>query len=231
MYLGNTRLPPNTLLEEKIMLSINNGWDVAHLLMHSSFDELHEAHSLCNEASEIEVNTVEDTECFSLAQQVEYIDDSVKKHLVKSVILFQAGMEAILNWLQSIDTSISNKGSFSEKWEKAFKSKGVDYDFSYYRNFYENYRIHIVHPDKDERFETINTLKFYDVYEGVKSGWLADAALSEAVGNKHDKNSWKIMCNAHQLPSSINTSTYPNPQEIARHLRLRYRKHLNTIKP
>ena len=213
------------------MLRINNGWDVAHLLMHSSFDELGAAHSLCENISIIEVDSIEESKCFSLALRIEDVDGRTKKHLVKSIILFQSGMEAIFNWIQSIDTSISNKGSFCEKWEKAFEAKGISHDFSQYRSFYENYRIHIVHPDKDERFETINTLSFPDVYEGIKSGWLAEAALSETVGHKHDKSSWKIMCNSHQLPSSIKISNYPKPQEVARLLRLRYQGYLKEIKP
>lgn len=212
------------------MSTINNGWDVAYLLMHSSLDELGTAHSLCENTSDIEINSVPENECFFLAPKIEGVYTCVRKHLVKSVVLFQSGMEAIINWIQSIDTSIPKNGSFAEKWENAFKAKSSDYDFSPYKEFYKNYRVHIVHPDKEERFETINNLSFSEVYEGIKSGWLAFAALSEVTGNKHDNDSWKIICDAHQLPSSIDKSIYPNPQEIAQLLRLKHRKYLGKLK-
>ena len=211
------------------MATINNGWDVAHLLMHSSLDELGAAHSLCDNVSKIDIDSVKETECFFLAPKIEGVESCVKKHLVKSVVLFQAGMEAIIHWIQSIDASIPKNGSFAKKWEKAFKAKSSNYDFSPYRDFYESYRIHIIHPDKDERFETINNLCFTEVYEGIKNGWLAYAGLSEAVGYKHDNDSWGVMCRTHQLPSSIDISSYPNPQESARLLRLRYRNYLNKL--
>ncbi len=210
-------------------MTINDGWDVAHLLMHSSLDELGSAHSLHEDISKIDIDATEETECFMLSPKVESIDNSIKKHLVKSVVLFQAGMEAVIHWAQSIDSSIPQSRSFSKKWENAFIAKGSHYDFSPYKSFYENYRIHIVHPDRDERFKTINDLSFTDVYEGIQNGWLAYAALSDVIGFKHDEDSWHVMCRAHQLPTSITVLNYPCPHEVIRSLNLKYRSYLNRL--
>lgn len=86
-----------------------------------------------------------------------------------------------------------------------------------------------MHPDKEERFETINNLEFSEVYEGIKAGWEAYAKLSGAVGYKHDDDSWKIMCSTHNLPTDLETSNLVNPKEVSRLLNLRYRKYLDRI--
>lgn len=208
---------------------ITNGWDVAHLFMHSSLDELAAAHNIYVAAGKVDVDSIDEQECFFLSPKMEFQDTNVKKHLVKAVALFQAGMEAVFHWMQNIDPEIKSNKGFANNWEEAFKKKGINFNFSKYRTFYEEYRIHIMHPDKEERFETINNLEFHEVFEGIKAGWLAYKALSEAVGYKHDDGSWKIMCNAHDLPTDLGTLSLINPKEVARLLNLRHGKYLRRM--
>lgn len=202
---------------------------MAHLFMHSSLDELSAAHNIYVEAGKIDVDSVEEKECFILSPQVEFQDTNIKKHLVKAVSLFQAGMEAVFHWMKEIEPDIESNNGFSKKWEGAYKKKGIKYDFSKYKTFYEEYRIHIMHPDKEERFETINNLEFSEVYNGIEAGWDAYKILSGAVGYKHDDNSWAIMCDAHDLPANLNSWNLVNPKEISRLLNLKYRKYLDRI--
>ncbi len=211
------------------MPAINNGFDVANLLMHSALDELCAAHTLCEKVNDMDLDTIDETDCFLISPRIEGIDISIKKNLIKSIVLFQSGMEAIIHWIQNQDPCISSKGSFSEKWENAFNSKNIDFDFSHYKNFYKYYRIHIVHPDRNERFETLNNLTFSDVYNGIQEGWLAYAALSEAIGYKHDDNSWEVMCKAHNLPVTMRGGNYLVPSDVIISLNKKYRKYLDRI--
>lgn len=211
------------------MTAIENGFDVANLLIHSALDELCVANRICQKINEIEPEKIEAPDCFFVSPNIESMDTSIKKHLIKSIVLFQSGMEAIIHWVQSQDSSISGKGSFAKKWINAFTAKDIDYDFSKYKNFYKNYRIHIVHPDRKERFETINNLIFIDIYNGLKCGWDAYAALSSAIGFKHDENSWEIMCGAHELPITSDNLDYCNPKELVILLNKKYRIHLNKV--
>lgn len=91
---------------------INNGWDVAHLFMHSSLDELSAAHNIYVETGKIDVDSIDEQECFTLSPQIEFQDTNIKKHLVKAVSLFQAGMEAVFHWMTEIDPDIKSKNGF-----------------------------------------------------------------------------------------------------------------------
>jgi hypothetical protein len=213
------------------MSAINNGFDVANLLMHSALDELNAAHTFCEKVNNIDIEKIEEPDCFFESPRIEGIDTSIKKHLIKSTVLFQSGMESIIHWIQNQDLTIRNGRTFSQKWENALNSKNVNFDFSDYKSFYENYRIHLVHPDKNTRFETFNNLIFSDVYNGINTGWQAYAAMSEAIGYKHDDNSWQVMCRAHNLPITLNGADYVVPNELIILLNKKYRKYLDRISP
>ncbi len=211
------------------MSAINNGFDVAHLLMHSALDELSAANTFCVKINDINITNIEEPDCFFVSPRIEGMDTSIKKHLIKAIVLFQSGMESIIHWIQNQDSTIKSGRSFAQKWENALDSKNVDFDFSDYKIFYENYPIHLVHPDKDERFETFNNLTFSDVYYGINKGWQAYAAMSDAIGYKHDSNSWQIMCSTHTLPETLDGINYVIPNELIVLLNKKYRKYLDKI--
>ena len=45
-------------------MPLDDGWDVAHLVMHSAFDELEYAHELCQQILTIDLDTLSAQECF-----------------------------------------------------------------------------------------------------------------------------------------------------------------------
>lgn len=87
----------------------------------------------------------------------------------------------------------------------------------------------MVHPNKEERFETFNNLSFNDVYYGLNEGWSTYAAMPEAIGFKYDENSWQVMCSAHDLPKTLNGINYIIPNELIILLNKKYRKYLDII--
>jgi len=208
---------------------INNGFDAANLLIHSSLDEMKEAFNWVVKVNEIDINSLENGDCSFHSPKIENIDKSISKHLIKAIVLFQAGMESIIHWIGTKDTTIKSSGSFVFKWEYAFEAKNIKHDFSEYANFYRSYRIHLIHPDKEERFETFNNLIFSDVYQGLLAGWNAFYVLSGAIGHKHDEESWQIMCAAHGLPGSVQREDYVSPKEVISHLDKKYRIYLDSL--
>jgi len=53
--------------------------------------------------------------------------------------------------------------------------------------------------------------------------------MSEAIGFKHDENSWKIMRRAHTLPKTLDGLNYVAPNELIVLLNKKYRKYLDKI--
>lgn len=157
---------------------ISNGWQLAHMVIHSAFEQL------------------------NLAYQNKNNDMSLNK-LVTSVILFQSGMESLYYFMCSYDSKLQKKGSFKELWRNAFKGYNSDFNFDKYGDFYTEIRNAIAHPETEKRINKVNNLDFKTVYLGFKSGWEAFEELSSLTGKSHDNNSWEIMCSIHSLPSQV----------------------------
>lgn len=205
------------------MTEITNGWDVSHLVMHSAFDELSVAERFTKEIT-INIDECDSIKSFFIAGRIECNHSNARRHLVKATALFQAGMEALINHWISKYPELKFKGSFVETWKNAFAVKKVSDSFDCYASFYKDIRIAIIHPENADRIKKINNLTFWEVYSGIKCGWDATKILADAIGEKHDDNSWEIMCNLHGLSPNCIESDFPNLKVMSSKL---YKKHLD----
>ncbi|MFC1626429.1 hypothetical protein ACFL19_01860 [Pseudomonadota bacterium] len=208
------------------MIKINDGWDVADLVMHSAFDELHQASGLAFFPEKVE--EIEPKQCFFISNEMIQRQGSLRKHLVKVTVLFQAGMESLIYYYRTKYPEI-NKGNpcFVKKWDDALAAKGISPNFNEYASFYKDIRIALTHPDRPERIDKINSIGFLSIYQGIKSGWEAEVRLASALGRPHDKNSWETMCAIHQVPIEPLDHEYPDLINLISTLRRRHLKELN----
>jgi hypothetical protein len=192
------------------MGDISSGWDVSHLVMHSAFYELGEAAKLCR-VDPLDPQMVDPSQSFFLAGQIMQAHAQARRPLVKAVALFQAGMESLINYWSSEHPEILSKGTFVQKWEQAFVKKGQPANyFDDYAAFYSEVRNAVIHPDTPQRIATINQLSFIRVHKGIEHGWDAFRRLADAIGEPHDKDSWRIMCEAHGVPTDCPVESYPD---------------------
>ena len=208
------------------MFEICDGWDVANLVMHGAFDELGEA-SKAAHVGAVQVQVLDPAQCFFVGGEVEQRRASARRHLVKSVALFQAGMESLINHWGTKYPKISSGGSFVKKWEHAFTVKEQVFDFNDYATLYRKIRNAIIHPNTAERIATINTLGFLPVHRGIRCGWDAFGKLAASLGEPHDKDSWDIMCNAHGVPIDPSEGGFPDLTALRAELHKRYLDELN----
>ncbi|MFW5703361.1 MAG: hypothetical protein ACOCXQ_00830 [Patescibacteria group bacterium] len=138
---------------------------------------------------------------------------------IETILLFQAGMEAMIN--EEINT---NKAlikvrrereslqkrlkdiSFKNKWEQSYSALGVSDSGLYlekYLEFYRRYRIPITHPKN--RYFDITEYRFPTVYHGMYVGWMAFMALSTTWEEEARKDSWEQFCEECNLPSDFSS--------------------------
>ena len=208
------------------VLEIRDGWDVASLLMHGAFDELHGAR-LAAYTGDIQVSEIDPVQCFYVAAEILTKQNTARRCLVKSVALFQAGMESLISYWGTKYPEIEGGGGFVNRWIHAFESKGLPSDFDDYACFYRGIRNAIMHPETDERIATINTLRFLSVHRGIRSGWDAFEKLGSAIGEQHDEDSWGIMCRAHDVPENPSDTEFPDLEELCAALYKRHTDELN----
>jgi len=199
------------------MDDIRTGWDVAYLVMHSAFDELGAAATICR-VGPLDPQTIDPAESFFLAGKIMQARAGARRPLVKAVALFQAGMESLINFWSSEHPEIQSKNGFVQRWERAFVVKGLPATFGDYASFYREVRNAVIHPDTPQRITTIDQLRFIRVHEGIKHGWNAFRRLADAIGEPHDKDSWHIMCEAHGVPTDCPEQLYPDLMLLGRQL-------------
>ena len=203
------------------IMTITNGRDVAHLVIHSAFDELEKASELVKITVNIE--EIEPMKSYLLKSEIDIRQINSRKYLIKAVALFQAGMESLINYWQSKYPEISGGSNFVSKYEKAFSVKGVFHSFDDYASFYRTVRNAIIHPDRQKKIETINNINFIQVYEGIKHGWDALERLADKLGEPFDSNSWKILCDLHGVDSQLLENNYPDLKELSNQLYDRFK--------
>lgn len=188
------------------MVSINDGWDVASLLTHSAFDELGQADKIAR-FDVSQVDAIPPNQCFDLMSEAEYRRmPSLRIHLIKAVVLFQAGMESLVSYLSSkYPTQLRGKNFFKQIENVLPK----DQTEAYFK-FYGKVRVSIVHPTEIERIETIRDLQFIYVHQGLRYGWEIFSNLSAKLNERHDTNSWNIMCDLHHVIVDPTEENYPD---------------------
>lgn len=127
---------------------------------------------------------------------------------IEAVILFQAAMEAMIN--EEIDSnqmllqvkeeneSLYKKFrslSFKNKWEKSYQVLQIRDKGEYlkkYLQFYTSYRVPITHPKS--RYIQVDNLTYFNVYEGMKSGWKAAELLYKKLKKEKVLGIWEDYC-------------------------------------
>ena len=140
-------------------------------------------------------------------------------------------MESLINYWSFKHPEIASKGGFVQKWEQAFVAKGQPAKFDDYATFYREVRNAVIHPDTEQKIDTIDQLRFIRVHEGMKCGWEAFGRLSAAIGEPHDKDSWRIMCEAHRVPMDCPDPSYPDLMVLRSQLLKRFDAYLKTLNP
>jgi len=140
-------------------------------------------------------------------------------------------MESLINYWASEHPEIASAGSIVQKWEQAFVAKGQSANFGDYATFYREVRNAVIHPDTAQKIATIDQLRFIRVHEGIKHGWEAIRRLADAIGEPHDRDSWRIMCEAHKVPTDCPGQLYPDLRVLRGQLFKRHIDYLNAHHP
>lgn len=124
-----------------------------------------------------------------------------------SVSLFQAMMEALINYSLDSENALSQvqKAGFKNKWEKALKklNQKTAHFNEYHYDIYIKYRIPLIHPETS-KMPNIQDISFNKLHAGFKAGWNAFKSLYDGLGHPHvPKDSWKIMCKTYNIPGGI----------------------------
>ncbi len=181
--------------------------DIAETLIRRAGKRLGEAYAAFWEASSPKI------EDFKTTQLLQKESESC----IEAILLFQAGMEAIIN--EEINTNKKLIGvrkereyhqkrvrdlSFKNKWENSYKALKVTDTEKYlerYLDFYRDFRVPITHPNN--RYLDVAAYRFPEVYKGIRNGWMAFMTL--ASGWEHDakEQSWARFCEEANLPEEI----------------------------
>ena len=140
-------------------------------------------------------------------------------------------MESLMNYWSSKHPEIAHEGGFVQKWEHAFIAKGQPTKFDDYATFYREVRNAVIHPDTAQKIATIDQLRFVRVHKGMKHGWEAFRRLADAIGEPHDKDSWRIMCDAHRVPMDCPDQLYPDLMILSGQLFKRHMDYVNAQHP
>ncbi len=220
-------LKQNCKLGNFELVVISGTMDVAQILGYAAFDELSKA-SMIAKFTTPNLENLSHSECFNLFHKIEACRAKLIIHLIKSTSLFQSNMEAIIfEYVEKkpIEKKVKENGEliiekFGEIWKKIVEDFQTEQCFVDYKLFYDQYRHSIVHfkqekneSKKSESNDTIERflkLEFADIHKGIKAGWDVYRHLSNKVGKEHDANSWEMMCEICDVPSSISEIEYPN---------------------
>lgn len=136
---------------------------------------------------------------------------------IESVLLFQSGMEAIIN--EEISTNKFLAGvrkereyhqrkvrdlSFKNKWENSYKALELEDSEKHlerYLEFYRDYRVPITHPKN--RYFDVSEYTFPLAYSGMRDGWMAFMMLVSKWEDTARVQSWEDFCDGINLPREI----------------------------
>jgi len=129
---------------------------------------------------------------------------------IQALILFQAGMEAVINEeignhpllaaVKAEDEKLNSSYkslSFKNKWKKSYEALQIfEYDYlNEYLRFYSQYRIQITHPK--QRYMSLSKYRFNRIYDGIENGWYAMQLLYAVLGK--ELTSWEEYCKEHSI--------------------------------
>ncbi len=139
---------------------------------------------------------------------------------IETVLMFQAGMEAMIN--EEISTNKELIGvrkereylqkrlkdmSFKNKWEQSYQALEIEdtsQHLEQYLEFYRHFRVPITHPKN--RYFDISEYTFPKIYHGIRSGWLAYMAFSTNWEPEAREDSWEQFCEENNVPGKLETT-------------------------
>ena len=181
--------------------------DIAEMLIRKAGKHLAEAYSAHYEAT---IPKISPKKLLELQQQE-------AEACIESVLLFQSGMEAIIN--EEISTNKYLAGvrrerefhqrkvrdlSFKNKWMNSYKAlelEDAERHLENYLEFYRDYRIPITHPKN--RYFDVSPYTFAVTYRGMRNGWLAFMALVSEWEDNARIQSWEDFCESCGLPREV----------------------------
>ena len=205
---------------------MHDAFDYASLIGHAAFEELSLAGKIARKNTP-DLSALSLGELNNLFNSVGQCRKGQIVPLVKAVSLFQTNMESLISAYELKKHGKVKDTKFVNRWECAFKDEGINFDFTLYANFYENFRITLIHFKNDTKKDTIETvrgLEFIDVYNGIKCGWEAFDTLSPHIWSENDENSWEKMCECHGLPISITENEYPRLKKLSQDVWIEWEK-------
>lgn len=177
---------------------ITNGWDVAHHHINEGFKHLANSInanlSVSKTFKEVK-NKSTWNKCLNLSEQIRAAFILENKEAIKATILFQAGMEAWINFAYTKQELKNPPDSFNDKWRDAFFKLNINYNFEKYAQFYTSQRNAIIHPSTQKKINTIAKINSIDTFEGIKHGWEAMKAIGQGLNQPFNSNSFDIICN------------------------------------
>ncbi len=213
-----------------VALLINDHFDVAHLVGHTSLDHLAFAMSVYDKAKQsrlLDPSQYSWPDCLQISGILLSHRAEERKSCVQAVVLFQAMMEKVPHFVPDIGLGLepTQKEFFAGRWTdlisqisgKTDRAKATAAFDTYKKDFYVALRNPIIHGKTAADVQKVEQIRLPEVYEGMRQGWRAfDYLLTEAFSPKQSHQpSWEVMCKAHELPSSINPSDFPNLADIA----------------
>lgn len=183
--------------------------DIAEMLIRKAGKRLGEAYAFFWEAASPHLD---DQRILRLRQQE-------AESCIEALLLFQSGMEAIIN--EEISTNNKLTGvrkerefhqkklrdlSFKNKWESSYKALDLIDEHEYlnnYLDFYRDYRVPITHPRN--RYFDVGPYRFPKVHQGIRNGWMAFMTLASNWEKSAKDQSWTEFCREANIPEHLPT--------------------------
>lgn len=150
-------------------------------------------------------------------KQIVQLREEEAEACIEAILLFQSGMEAIINEEITSNNKLSGVRkerefhqkkvrdlSFKNKWEHSYKAVDLTDAAGYlskYLEFYRDYRVPITHPKN--RYFDVSPYTFPVVYHAFRNGWLAFMQLISTWEDSAQIQSWEEYCVRHNLPKEI----------------------------
>lgn len=185
-------------------VQIHDCFDIAISHGHNAMDHLHAAFSQ-ERLNSTHAQPAEAGDLVAIGN-LHFGQKQLFKELTSTVVLFQAMMEAIINYSLEEFSQLQHVGSdnFASKWKDSLAAVGEDsreFD-SYLTGIYRPIRNALIHP-APSKLPGLQSMTLTIVHSGLKSGWLAYRDLFRGVGRPHDNDSWEVLCSAHQVPHTL----------------------------
>lgn len=213
------------------MSLVQDNFDVANLVGHPAFDHLAAACSAyrwVHEQKAIDPSAHAWPKCLGYGAQISSLRSSELKACVHAVVMFQAMMEKIPFFIDTVGTGLkrAKAGGFAASWTEMLdqlssptdKAQATAEFSAYNTGVYSGMRNPIIHGRKATDISQVNAIRTPDLHAGMKAGWRAyDYLLAEAFkgqGQPHQP-SWSSMCAAHGVPETLEAGAYPDLSELS----------------